>query len=31
MTCEELVRVVTPGREIGKDALGLSELGSSPL
>ena len=31
MTGEELVRVATPEREIGKEGLGLSKLGSSPL
>ena len=31
MTGEELVRVSTPDREIGKEGLGLRELGSSPL
>ena len=31
MTDEELVRVATPAKEIGKEGSGLSELGSSPL
>ena len=31
MTGEELVRVATPDREIGKEGSGLSELGSLPL
>ena len=31
MTGEELVQVSTPNREIGKEGLGLSELGSLPL
>ena len=31
MTDEEVVRIMTPNKEIGKDRSGLSELGSSPL
>ena len=31
MTGEELVKVATPDREMGKEGSGLSELGSSPL
>ena len=31
MTDEEVVRIWTPNKEIGKDGSGLSELGSSPL
>ena len=31
MTDEELVRVSMPDRDIGKEGLGLSELGSSLL
>ena len=31
MTDEKFVKVATPGREMGKEGSGLSELGSSPL
>ena len=31
MTDEETVRITTPDREIGKEGLGLSEFGRSPL
>ena len=31
MTDEELIRVATPDKEIGKEGSELSELGSSPL
>ena len=31
MTDVEFVRVATPDKEMGKEALRLSELGSSPL
>ena len=31
MTHEKLVRVVTQDKEIGKEGLGLSEIGSSPV
>ena len=31
MTGEELIRVATTEREMGKEGSGLSELGSSPL